>query len=129
MRRAGTGYHDGDLDLPSGHLDGNEDAVRGLQRELFEELVVLADVASCRLALVMHRAPEFAHDDEYLDLVFTVGRWTGIPQIGEPDQCSELMWAESGALSADVVPYVRDALDAVAVGQPLLLYGWDGPLR
>jgi hypothetical protein len=37
MRRAGSGYRDEELSLPAGHLDGAEDALTGLLRELREE--------------------------------------------------------------------------------------------
>ena len=43
MRRAGSGYCDGQLGLPSGHLEGDEDAVRGLGRELREELAITVE--------------------------------------------------------------------------------------
>ena len=64
--RAGTGYRNGQLSLPAGHLDGGEDAVTGLVRELREELGIEADPRSCKLALLMHAAPEDAADREYL---------------------------------------------------------------
>lgn len=38
VRRAGSGYRDGQLSLPTGHLDGGEDAITALVRELREEL-------------------------------------------------------------------------------------------
>jgi 8-oxo-dGTP diphosphatase len=38
MRRAGSGYHDGELSLPAGHLDAGEDVRSALVRELREEL-------------------------------------------------------------------------------------------
>lgn len=123
LRRAGSGYHDGELSLPAGHLDGGEDALSGLLRELHEELTIRADPASCRLAVVLHRAPEAA-DDEYLDLVFTVTRWEGTPSIGEPARCSELVWAPRDRLPEDVVDYVAAALRALDDGTPLLLHGW-----
>lgn len=126
MRRAGSGYRDGELALPAGHLDGGEDAVAGLVRELREELTIAADPASCRLALVVHRAPESPRDDEYLDLVFTVGRFDGEPLIGEATKCTELVWADLRQLPHDVVDYVAVALDALRAGKPLLLYGWAG---
>jgi 8-oxo-dGTP diphosphatase len=126
MRRAGSGYHDGELSLPAGHLDGGEDAPGGLVRELHEELAVSVDRNACRLALVMHRSPETPGDREYLDLFFTVSEWTGMPAIGEPDKCSELVWANSAALPTDTIGYIRAALDAVGPGAPSLLsYGWD----
>ena len=124
MRRAGSGYHDGELGLPAGHLDGGEDAVAGLVRELHEELTIVADPDSCRLALVLHRAPESPSDDEYLDLVFTVGAWEGEPLIGETTKCSELVWADLRHLPLDVVHYVARALQALGADEPLLLYGW-----
>jgi len=49
-----------------------------------------------------------------------------VPAIGEPDKCSELVWANSAAVPADTIGYIRAALDAVAPGTPpLLSYGWD----
>lgn len=126
LRRAGSGYHDGELSLPAGHLNGGEDALGGLIRELYEELTISVDRNACRLALVMHRSPESPGGDEYLDLFFAVSHWAGVPVIGEPDKCSELVWANSAAVPADTIGYIRAALDAVAPGAPpLLTYGWD----
>lgn len=126
MRRAGSGYHDGELSLPAGHLDGGEDVLSALVRELGEELAIAADRDACRLTLVMHRPPERPGDYEYLDLFWTVGRWAGVPAVAEPDKCDGLVWAHRAALPADTVDYVRTALDAMATGErALVLYGWD----
>lgn len=124
MRRAGSGYRDGQLSVPAGHLDGGEDALSGLIRELREELTIAADPTSCRLAVTVHRAPETAADNEYLDLFFTVKRWAGTPAIGEPDKCTELVWARKSALPSDLIDYVATALDAADNARPLLLHGW-----
>jgi 8-oxo-dGTP pyrophosphatase MutT (NUDIX family) len=127
MRRAGSGYHDGELGLPAGHLDGGEDAIAGLARELREELTIEVDPDACRLAMVLHRAPERPRAAEYLDLVFTVDSWRGAVSIGEPAKCTELVWADRAALPADVVPYIRATLDALWAGERLLLVGWGQP--
>jgi 8-oxo-dGTP diphosphatase len=124
MRRAGSGYHDGELGLPAGHLDGGEDALTGLCRELREELTIDVDPDACTLAIVLHRAAEPPHGHEYLDLVFTVDSWRGAVSIGEPAKCDELVWADRDALPADVVPYVATTLDALRAGERLLLIGW-----
>ena len=125
LRRDGSGYHDGELSLPAGHLDGGEDAVAGLIRELREELTIDVDRDACRLALVIHRAPESPNDHEYLDLVFAVSRWTGTPSVGEPDKCSGLVWTDPNHLPTDTIDYIATALRAFHRGQSLLLYGWD----
>jgi 8-oxo-dGTP diphosphatase len=124
IRRAGTGYRDGLLSVPAGHLDGGEDALSGLLRELREEICVEADRASCRLAVVMHRAPETAQDKEYLDLFFTVGAWSGTPTIGEPDKCTELLWVVRDDVPDGVVDYVAIGLEAIGRGQSLVTLGW-----
>lgn len=121
LRRKGSGYRDGQLSLPAGHLEGEEDAVAGLRREVREELGV--EVLDCRLALVMHRRRETSADDEYVDLFFDVTRWAGEPVIGEPEKCSELVWASPGELPDDVVDYIAVALKA---GGGLVVHGW-GP--
>jgi 8-oxo-dGTP diphosphatase len=124
IRRAGTGYRDGQLSLPAGHLDGGEDAVTGLVRELREELGIDAEPRSCRLALLMHSAPEDPGDREYLHLFFFVDGWRGEPFIAEPDKCNELRWADGSALPPDLVDYVGDALTAIRRGETLALRGW-----
>jgi 8-oxo-dGTP diphosphatase len=124
MRRAGSGYHDGELSLPAGHLDAGEDVRSALVRELREELCIASDPAACTLVTVGHRAPEQPQDD-YIDLFFTVGAWTGTPVIGEPDQCSELAWADPDTLPSDVIPYIAEALRAVRSGETLIAGGWD----
>lgn len=124
LRRAGTGYRDGELSLPAGHLDGGEDAVSGLRRELREELAITVDAGAYRLAVVVHTAAEHAADREYLHLFFTVDGWDGTPVVAEPATCSELVWADRTDLPADVIDHVAAALDAADRGQRLLLHGW-----
>ena len=119
LRRKGSGYRDGELSLPAGHLEGDEDAVAGLERELREEIGV--EVEHCQLALVMHRRRETPGDDEYLDLFFDVTRWVGEPVIGEPHKCSELVWAGLEELPGDVVDYIAVALKAKG---GLVAFGW-----
>lgn len=125
MRRAGSGYHDGELSLPAGHLDGGEDVRTALVRELAEELVIAVNPDDCRLSATAHRAPEHADDDEYVDFFFTIDRWIGTPAIGEPTKCTELVWADPQQLPPDVIDYVRRALQACDQGEPLVLAGWD----
>ncbi|MEV0567511.1 NUDIX domain-containing protein [Dactylosporangium sp. NPDC050588] len=124
LRRAGTTFRHGQLSLPAGHLDGGEDALTGLVRELREELGIEADPGGCRLALLLHTAPEDADDQEYFHMFFTVDRWTGDPVINEPGKCSELRWADPTDLPPDVVDYVAEALAAITRGETLALRGW-----
>jgi 8-oxo-dGTP pyrophosphatase MutT (NUDIX family) len=125
LRRAGSGYRDGQWSLPAGHLDGDEDAVSGLVRELSEEVSISAERDSCRLAVLLHRRAEWVGDNEYLDLFFTVGAWAGTPSIGEPEKCTELLWALPERLPPDLVDYIGVALQALQDGRPLVLFGWD----
>jgi 8-oxo-dGTP diphosphatase len=79
---------------------------------------------SCRLATLVHSAPEDAEDPEYLNLFFTVGSWTGTPTIREPDKCTELVWADPADLPAGTVDYLPGVLAGIAAGEPLLLANW-----
>lgn len=124
MRRSGTGYRDGQLGLPAGHLEGGEDALRALRRELQEELAITVDPAACDLALVVHRAPEHPGDGEYLDLFFTVHSWHAPPPTPSPPSAASWCGPAADTLPVDVVDYVAGALGAVDRGERLLLHGW-----
>jgi 8-oxo-dGTP diphosphatase len=120
LRRKGSGYRDGQLSLPAGHLDGGESTVDGLRRELREELGIEATTQS--LKCVMHRAREAADDAEYVDFFFHVDTWRGEPAIQEPDKCAELVWADPYDLPRDVVDYIRAA---VIGSERLMEHGWN----
>lgn len=125
IRRAGSGYHDGELSLPAGHVDGREDVRAALVRELAEELTITVNPDDCRLSLTAHRATEHIDDDEYVDFFFTVDRWTGTPAIGEPTKCTELVWTDPRQLPLDVIDYIKTVIQACSQGESLVLVGWD----
>jgi ADP-ribose pyrophosphatase YjhB (NUDIX family) len=121
LRRKGSGYRDGMLSLPAGHLDGDESVESGLRRELQEELGI--KVTAYSLAAVMHRRRETPADDEYIDFFFWIDSWDGTPHIVEPHKCAELVWAPVDALPPDVVGYVREAITSDTW---LITQGWGG---
>jgi 8-oxo-dGTP pyrophosphatase MutT (NUDIX family) len=110
LRRANTGYEDGNYSVIAGHLAGNETARQAMVREAMEEAGVRVAPADLRFVHVMHRK-EAAEADERIDLFFVATRWQGEPEIREPEKCSELRWASLDALPPNMVQYVRAALD------------------
>lgn len=126
LRRAGSGFHDGELGLPAGHVEEGEDALSAVVREVGEELLLTVRGEDCTLAVTGHSGPEGPGDDAYVDLFFTIDRWSGEPAVGEPDRNHGLVWARPDDLPAGVIPFVADAVRTLeAVGGPrLLLWHW-----
>jgi 8-oxo-dGTP diphosphatase len=110
LRRANTGYEDGNYSVVAGHLDGNETASQAMVREAAEEAGIQVAQADLRFVHIMHRK-EAAEAEERIDLFFSAKRWEREPEIGEPEKCGELRWASLDALPANMVPYVRVALE------------------
>jgi 8-oxo-dGTP diphosphatase len=102
MRRANTGYGDGQLHLPSGHLE-RESVVDGMIREAREEVGVTVDPADLRFVHVMHRAAETMHDR--IGFFFATDTWTGTVHNAEPEKCSELVWVNPANLPDDTIAY------------------------
>lgn len=69
----------------------------------------------------MHRNSEVG---EWSDLFFITERWTGEPQICEPDKCDDLRWFALDALPANVMANIRQALEAWRRGETFSLWGW-----
>jgi SAM-dependent methyltransferase len=119
-RRSGTGYADGLLHVPSGHVEDGEDVRAAVIREAHEEVGVLIDPAAIRVALVMqHRAPDGA---ARIGWFFEARDWHGEPANREPDKCSGVDWYALDALPADLVAYCRAGLDAYRAGDRFLLH-------
>lgn len=125
-RRANTGYGDGLLHLPSGHLELGESVVAGVIREAYEEIGVVVEPEALRCRHVMHRNDPTGYDR--VGFFFEADRWTGEPVNREPDKCSELVWVDPDALPDDVIAYPAAAVTRIERGTVFSLHGWETPI-
>ncbi|WP_405619636.1 methyltransferase domain-containing protein [Streptomyces sp. NBC_01508] len=123
-RRSGTGYGDGLLNSPAGHVEDGEDVRAAMIREASEEIGAELDPDDLRTALVMHhRGPggrprtgwffEARHDPAHT-------LWE--PYNREPDKCSGLSWHPLSALPDDIVAYCRAGLEAYRAGERFVIH-------
>jgi 8-oxo-dGTP diphosphatase len=123
LERAGTGYADGQLCPPSGHLEAGESIVAAAAREAYEETGIVLDPAGLRSVLTMHRRnPD---GQARFGFFFEPGRWDGEPVNREPGKHSELVWADPAALPVDTVDYTAKAIAAIKGGRSFTTNGWD----
>lgn len=59
-----------------------------------------------------------------VDIFFTARTWTGTPDIREPRQCTELVWADPHHLPGDALDFVGAAITGADKGRHFLEYGW-----
>ena len=101
LRRANTGWADGLLTIPAGHVDQGDQVRESAIKETKEEACV--DVEMDDL--------EFVHvdylRDEYTNFYFKAKKWTGEPKLGEPDLASEAIWIDKNELPNDVTPQLQ----------------------
>ena len=121
LRRANTGYEDGNYSVPAGHLDGGEEVTTAMIREATEEAGVRIDPADLAVVGVMHRRS----DEERVDFFLTAHRWSGEIANAEPHKCDELAWFPLDRLPANVIPYVRRALENYQRGVWFDSFGWE----
>ena len=120
MRRAGSGYADGQLGVPAGHVDLGETVTESIIRETGEELGIKLNADDLVFAGTMFRRSQ----EPRVDYFFTARTWEGDPEIREPHKCTELVWAAAGDLPADVIPYLVRALDNARTGTVFDEHGW-----
>ncbi|ARU63347.1 NUDIX hydrolase [Tumebacillus avium] len=106
LRRANTGYEDGNYSVVAGHIDGNEEVTSAAIREAREEAGVEILAGDVQVVGVMHRLS----NDERVDFFVAVERWSGEICNMEPDKCDDLRWFAWDDLPDNIIPYVRRAL-------------------
>ena len=120
LRRANTGYRDGEYSVPAGHLDGDETVIAAAWREAREEIGVRIGADELVFSSVMHR-----HEgDERVDFFLLVKAWEGEPFNAEPEKCDDLRWFPLARLPENVVPYVRRAIGNHFEGVKFDEFGW-----
>jgi 8-oxo-dGTP pyrophosphatase MutT (NUDIX family) len=122
LRRQNTGYGDGLLHLPSGHLERDESVVDAVIREAAEEVGIEVAPPAVRFRHVMHRADPAG--DDRVGFFFEADRWRGEPRNLEPEKCAELVWAVPTALPTDTISYPAAAIAHCERGIPFCVHEW-----
>lgn len=112
LRRANTGYEDGNYSVPAGHVEVAETVARAAIREAAEEVGMTLQPSDLAFALFMHRQAE----QPRIDFFFAVSRWVGEPQNLEREKCDQLRWAPLDDLPRNVIPYVRLGIERFRAG-------------
>ncbi|WP_051114949.1 NUDIX hydrolase [Actinokineospora enzanensis] len=120
MRRAGSGYADGQLGLAAGHVDRGETPTACAVREIAEELGIELDPTALKPAGTMFRRSL----EPRVDIFFTTSTWTGQPEIREPHKCTELVWADPDDLPADALDFLPQAWADAQAGRMLREFGF-----
>lgn len=116
VRRQNTGFMDGMIGLPAGHLEKMETFAECMAREANEEVGVTINSNDAKLVFFGHRfEPNGEYD--YVDCYFEVEKWQGEPINNEPDKSSELVWVDIENLPDDTMPYQREHLTAWQRGE------------
>lgn len=126
MRRANTGYADGQWSVAAGHVEANETFLDCAARELKEEAGIQLPPTLLRPALVQQKR-DF-DGEERVDVFFHATLPEGqTAVIGEPEKCDALCWAGAATPPKYTVGYVEHALRSWASGEARVLtyFGFD----
>lgn len=112
-RRMGTGFRDGEYDVPSGHIEEGETAPEAAARELEEESGLRTTASELELFHV------FTNDFEtpgkpYLYFFFKIGiaACSGVFEIKEPNKCDDMGMFPVSQLP-NTVPHVAESLSYI----------------
>lgn len=116
MLRDGTGYQDGNYDLPSGHLEEEDSGPFGaMTRETKEEVGIIVHPCDLNFAHVSYR-PKHDKTGHRIDLFFHTKKYQGEPRIMEPHKCKGLIWVPPVQLPNNMVPHVKEAITGWLAG-------------
>lgn len=121
-RRLNTGWMDGYLCPPGGHVEKGETPVIAALRELREELGIGVNTEDLEFACVAARNTS---PNEYVAYEFIIRNKDYVFENNEPDKCSELIWADLKNLPEDVIEHFRQIIAERIVGKkPYLEVGY-----
>ena len=120
LRRTGADRQDGRFSLPEGGVEAGETPRGAAIREAREEVGVEFAAADLRYAHTLHAR---TGDEEWTGHFFVAIDWAGEPGVRAPERHDDLRWVPLVDLPHDIVPYVRQALAAIADGDRYSEFG------
>lgn len=114
-RRCNTGYCDGCLNMPAGHIDQDETPREAAVREAQEEVGITVYAEDIQFVHIQYnRNEEGTHDRTHY--YFKIECCDQEPRNMEPHKCSEVMWIPVGERLSEFVPFMKEALEAIQEG-------------
>ena len=118
--RKNTGYFDGYYGLVSGHVEDGESMIDAMMREAKEEANLTICPKSLHIVHLMHRKTTQFH----IDVFFECKEWEGEISNVELDKCGGLHFFSFDNLPNNVIPYIRQALEAATEHKMYSENGW-----
>ncbi len=120
--RYDTGWHDGDLDLPCGHIDGKEPITKAAARRAYEEIGVHIKPEDLEVVHITHR---FSDDDECIEFYLKAEKWDWDPVNKEPDKANDVNWFPISGLPENIIPKAKFAIEQYLEGIYFSEFDWD----
>lgn len=123
LRHASVAFAGGEWHALAGHVE--RESVRScLVREAYEEAGLVIEPEDLSLAHTVHLLD---HEDAEprIQLFFRTSRWSGEPEVREPDKCTAWEWWPLDGLPDPVVPYTRAAIEGILAGTAYTELGWE----
>lgn len=112
-RRANTGWMDGSLCIPGGHVEEDETPRQAAVRELKEELDVTVDFDDLEFICVAARNTS---PNQYVSYEFVIRDKDIDFRNAEPDKCSELVWVDINNPPEDVIADFYEIIKQSIIG-------------
>lgn len=112
-RRANTGWMDGKLCAPGGHVEAGETPTKAMIREIEEELGVTVKASDLEFLCVAVRNTS---PTEYVAYEFVVRDKPYKYVNNEKDKCGELVWVDPNNLPDDIIDDFKQIIDKALVG-------------
>ncbi len=122
VRRCNTGFEDGKLSVPAGHVEPGEAVTQAALREAYEEVGMTLCRDGLRVVGVIHRRSREERVDFFL--AYRLESDGEEPHNREPEKCSELVWADLASLPDDTIAYVRAGIENFRRGIWFQEFGW-----
>lgn len=125
IRRANTGWCDGEYTLPAGHIDAGETALRSCIHEAREEV----GLEIFETDLILRNVTQFQQinnaDENYVNFFFECRNYSGTAKIGEPNKCDDLIWIKPEKLNEiPVIDSVKFSLEKILGGEVFASWGF-----
>lgn len=125
LKRANTGYQDGNYGLVQGHVDGGETVQEAIMREAKEEAGIDVALEDVDVVHVQHSPAQDEPGAEYVCVFMEAKKWSGVVVNGEPEKCDEVSWFPLDQLPENTIVPVRAALEHIKEKVFYSNWGWE----